>query len=169
MSSALVQISVDGKDDFKRTFSRLDASFDDLTPIWPAVRDEFWQIESEQFASEGSKGGSGAWKQLSQRYKIRKEKRYPGKKILEASGDLRASLTGNAAGTYYEANDKQIAVGTTIPYARYHHRGEGKLPKREVISFSETQKRRMMKTIQAALIAELRKGNYYVPVSERAF
>src|SRR4051812_43534381 len=99
MSGAKVVITVDGKDEFNRVFSRLDANFDDLTPIWPDVRDKFWQIEGEQFDSEGSKGASGAWKQLSKRYAAQKERyaaqkvdRYgSGKKILEATGELRAS------------------------------------------------------------------------------
>lgn len=170
MSGANIQLTVDGKEEFNRVFSRLDANFDDLSPIWPAVRDEFWKIQAEQFDSEGAKGGSGRWKALSKRYEKQKIKRYgAGKRILEATGDLRASLTGNAAGSYYVADKKGVAVGTTIPYGIYHHRGEGKLPKRAVISFSPEQRKRMMKVIQAALIAELRKGRYYVPVMDRAF
>lgn len=165
---AHIQIAVDGEDQFFRSFKRLDANFDDLSPIWPDVRDEFWQIEKEQFDSEGSKGGGGKWQALSARYEIQKIARYgAGKKILEASGDLVASLTGNAPGSYYMANAKEIAVGTTIPYGMYHHRGEGKLPKREVISFSEVQKKRLMKIIQGSLIKQLRRGNYYIPIADR--
>lgn len=168
MSGAKIEIVVDGKAQFDRTFSRLDANFDDLTPIWPDVRDKFWQIEKEQFDSEGGKGSSGRWENLSARYNKQKIARYgAGKKILEASGDLVASLTGNAPGTYYSATKKEIAVGTTIQYGIYHQRGSGNLPKREPISISDTQKREMMKVIQGSLIKELRRGSYYVPVTDR--
>lgn len=168
MSGANIRITVDGKDELNRTFRRLDANFDDLSPIWPAVRDEFWQIEKEQFDSEGGKGNSGSWKALSARYAKQKIARYgAGKKILEATGELMKSLTGNNPGSYYQADKKGIAVGTTLARGIYHQRGAGKLPKREPISFSDTQKRRMMKVIQGALVKELRTGRYYVPVSSR--
>jgi phage gpG-like protein len=168
MSGARIQITVDGKEEFDRTFTRLDANFDDLTPIWPDVRDEFWRIEREQFDSEGSKGRSGKWARLSERYALKKIKRYgAGKKILEATGELAASLTGNAPGSYYSTTKKEIAVGTTLARGIYHQRGSDKLPKREPISFSDEQKRRMMKVIQGSLIKELRRGNFYIPVTDR--
>ncbi len=168
MSDAKIEIIVDGKAEFDRAFSRLDANFDDLTPIWPDVRDKFWDIEKEQFDSEGSKGGGGRWKSLSPRYAKQKIKRYGGGvKILEASGDLLKSLTGDAPGSYYQAGKKEVAIGTSIPYGMHHHRGSGNLPERKVISFSEKQKKELMKVIQVSLIKELRRGNYYVPVTER--
>lgn len=168
MAKAQITITVDGVDQFNRAFSRLDANFDDLTPIWPDVRDYFWEIEKEQFDSEGEKGGSGRWKSLSARYNKQKIKRYgAGKKILEASGTLMKSLTGNNPGTYYSTTKKEIAVGTTIPYGIYHQRGEGNLPKREPISLSNDQKRKLSKVIQGSLIRELRRGVYYVPVTDR--
>jgi len=168
MAGAKIQITVDGEDQFNRTFSRMDAVFDDLTPIWPDVRDFFWVIEGEQFDSEGGKGASGTWKTLSKRYAAQKIRRYgPGKNILEASGALVKSLTGNALGSYYQTTKTEIAVGTTIPYGIYHQRGSGNLPKREPISLSDVQKKSMTKVIQGSLIKELRRGNYYVPVSDR--
>ena len=163
-----IQITVDGKDEFNRAFNRLDASFDDLSPIWPDVRDHFWQIEKDQFASEGGKGGSGRWKQLSERYNKQKIARYgAGKGILEASGRLMKSLTGNNPGSVYTATKTDIAVGTMVPYGIYHQRGSGNLPERKPISFSADQRKSMMKVIQKALIKELRSGRYYVPVTDR--
>lgn len=168
MSKAQIQITVDGEDQFNRVFSRMDANFDDLTPIWGDLRDEFWRIEKEQFDSEGGKGASGRWKSLSSRYNKQKIKRYgSGKKILEASGDLVSSLTGNNPGSYYRTTKKEFAIGTTLPYSVYHQRGSGNLPKREPISISDAQKRSMMKVIQKSLISELRRGNYYIPLADR--
>lgn len=168
MNGAKIEIIVDGKAEFDRTFSRLDANFDDLSPIWPDVRDKFWQIEQEQFDSEGGKGGSGRWKNLNPRYAKQKIARYgAGKKILEATGELMRSLTGNNPGSYYYAGKKEVAIGTTLARGIYHQRGEGRLPKREPISFGDKQKRELMKVIQGALVRELRKGNYYVPVTDR--
>jgi phage gpG-like protein len=167
MSGAHVSIEVDGKPEFDRTFSRLDANFDDLTPIWPAVRAKFYEIEAQQFDSEGGKGGSGRWKALSARYAAQKVARYGDKPILEATGDLRASLTSDGAGSYYWADKQEVAIGTTLPYAMYHQRGSGKLPERKPISFSDEQTRDLMKTIQSELVKQLRSGRYYVPLSDR--
>lgn len=164
---AHVEIEIDGKAEFSRTFSRLDANFDDLTPIWPAVRSKFYEIETQQFDSEGDKGGSGRWQALSARYAAQKVATYGDKPILEATGALRESLTSDGAGSYYWADKHEVAIGTTIPYAMYHQRGVGKLPQRKPISFSDEQKRDLMKTIQGELIKQLRTGRYYVPLSSR--
>jgi phage gpG-like protein len=170
MSGAKVVITVDGRDEFNRVFSRLDANFDDLTPIWPDVRDKFWLIEGEQFDSEGSKGASGPWKQLSKRYAKQKVDRYgAGKKILEATGELRDSLTGNNPGSFYWADPKEMAIGTTLARGIYHQRGNEKMPARPPISMSDDQKRDLMKTVQSSLVTQLRRGKYYVPVYERNF
>ncbi len=166
--SGRIQISVDGKPEFSREFIRLDAVFNDLTPIWPDVRDKFWEIEKEQFASEGSKGRSGKWTALSSRYKAQKIKRYgSGLKILEATGELRDSLTGDAPGSYYRTTKEEIAIGTTLARGIYHQRGSDRLPKREIISFSDPQKTDLMKTIQGSLVRELRKGKFYVEARDR--
>lgn len=166
---ARITISVDGVPQFRRFFERVDASFRDLTPIWPDVRDEFYRIETEQFDSEGGKGATGSWQALSARYAAQKIKRFPGKKIMEASGLLRGSLVGPGSGSVYQTTPKQIVIGTEVPYGVYHQRGGGRLPKREIISMSDMQKIRLSKVIQKGLVRELRKGVGYLPVSERSF
>ena len=167
-AQAAITLTVDGEEQFNRVFSRLDAYFDDLTPIWPDVRDEFWRIEREQFDSEGGKGASGRWKELSTRYKAEKIKRYgAGKKILEATGALRESLTGDNEGSYYMAGKKEVAIGTVIPYGIYHQRGSDKLPQRKPIDLSEEQKRKLTDVIHKSLVRELRTGRYYVPLMDR--
>lgn len=167
---ATIRITADGQDEFNRTFTRLDASFDDLTPIWPDVRDKFWEIEKRHFDSEGSAGKSGKWEKLSPSYNAQKIARYgPGLKILEATGDMMRSLTSDTADTYYRTTKKDIAIGTTLDRAVYHHRGAGRLPKREVISFGDQQQREMMKVIQVSLVREFRKGVGYLLPRDRKF
>lgn len=167
MAVGRISLEVDGVAEFDRTFARYDAVFSDLTGIWPDVRDEFHKIEAEQFASEGSAGGGGRWKDLSDRYKAQKIKRYGSKPILQASGALMESLTGDGPGSYYSATKTEMAVGSVIPYGIYHQRGGGKLPKREPISLSKTQQDRMGYIIGRASVRELKKGNNYVPEFSR--
>lgn len=156
-----VKIEVEGKAEFDRFFLRFDREVSDLRPVWADVRDEFWQIEREQFASEGRAGASGRWKSLTKKYAEYKQKRYGAKPILEATGRLKASLTGRTADTVYNAYEKYMEIGTGVPYARYHYLGKGRLPERKPISLSEPQKRRLAKRIQSGLVRELRLGNSY--------
>lgn len=167
---AQIRITVDGEDQFNRTLIRLDAAFDDLTPIWPDVRDKFWEIEKQQFDSEGAAGRSGGWKPLSPGYNAQKIARYgPGLKILHATGDMMRALTSNTPDTYYRTTKKDIAIGTTLDRAVYHQRGTGKMPKREPIGFSMAQQREMKDAIQVSLVRELRRGVGYRLPGERGF
>lgn len=162
---ARISLIVEGVAEFDRTFSRFDATISDLRPIWPDVRDEFWQIEKEQFDSEGASGRSGKWQKLSARYAAQKIARYgSGLKIMQATGDLRASLTGQTGDTVYRTSKDEIMIGTVLPYARDHHIGAGRLPVRKIIDLSERQRERLMKTIQIGLVKLVRRGvGYTVP------
>lgn len=162
MAENRIRFEVDGMAEFDRVFIRLGARFDDLTPIWPDLRDEFWKTEKEQFRSEGSAGSSGKWKPLSKAYAARKLKQYGAKPILERTGRLMKSLTGETGDTVYQPTKSELAIGTSVPYARHHQRGGGRLPQRKPISLSETQRRRMQLAIQRGMVRELRRGNVYV-------
>ncbi len=166
-STPTIKISIDGDDQFARAFDRYDAAFSDLTNIWPDVKKKFHEIEKEQFDSEGSAGGD-RWQPLSERYAAQKIKQYGSKPILQATGDLYRSLTGDGPYTHYQTNKTQIEIGTTLPYGLYHQRGGGKLPKRPPINFSDRQKNELMKVIQSGLIRELRRGSGYVIPQDRS-
>lgn len=165
---ARIALIVEGEAEFDRTFSRLDAAFSDLRPIWPDVRDKFWGIEKEQFDSEGAAGRNGKWQKLSQRYEAQKIARFgPGLKILQATGDLRASLTGQTSDTVYRSSKDEIQIGTSLPYARHHHTGAGRLPVRKPIDLSDRQRDELMKTVQASLVKLLRRGVGYIAPAGR--
>lgn len=164
---AVIKIEAAGEAEFFRRFDRLDAQFTDLTPIWPDVRDEFRAIEKEQFASEGGQGRDGRWQELSDAYKSRKVKQYGEKPILQASGKLMKSLTGDTADSVYRPAKQSIEIGTRVKYGLFHQTGSGNLPRRAPINFSERQRERLMKRIQGALVRELRRGVGYVDPSNR--
>lgn len=165
-STPVIRISIDGEDQFARAFDRYDAQFDDLSNIWPDVRDEFWSIEKQQFRSEGVAGGD-KWKPLSPAYAKAKLRRYGAKPILQATGDLYASLTGETGDTFYQTTKTSIEIGTTLPYARYHQHGTDKMPARPPIRFSKQQQENLSKVIQKALIRELRRGSGYLIPQDR--
>lgn len=155
-----------GEEIFNRAFNRID-SLSDLRPLWPEVIREFYLIETEQFESEGAVGASGRWAALSNVYAKYKQIAHPDKPILRADDDLFESLTNpEAAGAILRPEVDSLTIGTSVPYAQVHQRGTRKMPARPPISFSETQKRRLQKSIQLGLVRFIREAGFNV--SERA-
>ena len=150
-----IKFEIDGLTEFNRTFIRTDAVFSNLLPVWGAVRDAFWVIEKAQFASEGRAGRYGKWKSLTKRYAAEKIKKYGAKPILERTGRLVKSMTGQTSDTVYEKNSTTMAVGTSLYYARYAHKT------RPIIAFSGVQKTYLQKEIQKSLVKQLRRGGAY--------
>lgn len=160
--------TVDGVERLNRAFNRTEGFVADMRNFAPAIAQEFYRAEREQFQTEGSAGASGKWSPLSTPYARFKAERFPGETILRATGALEASLTDpDAFDAIFRADEREIVLGTKVPYARAHQRGAGRLPSRPPISLSETQKRRMQKAVQRQLIAEMRKLGFEVE-EERA-
>lgn len=145
-----------GTTQFRRAFNRVGDHISDLRDVWARVQPAFYKIEEEQFKSEGVKGG-GRWKALSPAYAKRKRRLYPGKPILQASGKLYAAMTSESPDSILIKTKDEFAVGTSLPYALAHQKGSGKLPKRPVVSFSNSQKKELQKEMQKGLLAVLQR------------
>lgn len=153
--------SIDGVETFDRAFNRID-SLSDFRSLWPPVIEEFYRIETEQFESEGAAGGQ-RWAPLSDPYAARKAQVFPGQPILQAEGDLRASLTDpEAADAIFLPREDELILGTRNPTAIFHQRGTSRMPRRPPINFSEAQKRRIQKALQAGLVQFIRDAGFNV-------
>lgn len=163
---ARIRFEVDGKAEFDRTFSRLDENFSDLTDIWDDVRDAFWEIEKDQFYTQGKAGASGAWKELSPAYEAQKINKYGTlallSGILRATGALYESLTRQTEHTVYEKSKDEMVIGSNLERGKFHQRGGGRLPQRKVIDFSDKQKKELQKTIQRSLARKIRRQGTYI-------
>jgi phage gpG-like protein len=148
------RLEIGGKVEFDRTFIRIKENIADLSPEWEAAFEAFQTIEAQQFDTEGKAGATGKWKELSPDYASWKELYYPGAKILERTGRLVESLTATTSDTVKNIGKLSAEFGTRVEYARNHQDGIG-VPKREVISFSEKQKRFLQKEIQKSLVQRL--------------
>jgi len=148
---------VEGVKQFDRAFDRLGFHCSDLRPVWPHVEREMENIMSEQFKSEGAKGRSGKWKELSPAYAKAKLKRYGQQPILRATGALEQSLTGKSGDSVRLATKEEFGFGTSLFYAAYHQRGGTNLPQREIFSFSDAQRTRLMKEMQKGLVEIIRR------------
>lgn len=160
---------VEGVEVLNRAFNRVEQIISDFRPIWPFVSDEIYTINAEQFDSEGAKGASGKWAALSPAYKKWKEIHYPGQPILQAEGDMVASLTDpEASDAVYLPRIDELVIGTRDEKARAHHLGLGNLPARPIFSFSEPQKRRIQKAIQKGLVQFTRQAGFEVREEQAA-
>lgn len=160
--------SVDGIEVLNRGFNRIEEFISDFRSIWPAVAQEVYAIETEQFDSEGSAGASGKWAALSPAYKNWKEVHYPGQPILRLTNALVESLTDpEAADAIFRPTADELIIGTKVPYARAHQLGAGFMPARPPISMNEQQKRRIQKAIQRGLVEFTRRAGFEVQ-EERA-
>lgn len=156
------RFELDGVPEFDRGFSRIEKEIDDHRFLWPAVSQEIYQIEVEQFETEGSAGG-GRWAALSVAYKKFKEVAFPNQPILRATTSLFESVTDpNASGAIFRSEQSMLTIGTSHEAAIHHQRGTGKMPARKVYSFSEQQKRRIQKAIQVGLVQLIRRQGFTV-------
>ena len=161
--------NVQGVEVLNRAFNRVEQHISDFRSIWPDAATEIYTIEAEQFESEGSAGASGKWAALSLAYKRFKEIQFPGQPILQAEGHMVASLTDpEALDAIYRPEQTVLTIGSRDPKARAHHLGLGHLPARPIFSFSERQKRRIQKAIQANLVEFTRQAGFHVEEREAA-
>lgn len=142
-----VTVTVEGADKLAAAFKTVEKGLDFRTlGTWDAVTSEFRKIEKEQFAGEGI-GPSGKWKALSAAYAKRKIKKWGSTPILQASGRLVKSLTGNSSDSVVEKTADELTIGTTVPYAGYHQRGTKTMPSRPPVDLSEQHTDRLGKVI----------------------
>lgn len=85
-------VEIEGLAENERALSILLAGLTDLRPFWPLVVPTFIRWMREQFDTEGEWGGEH-WAPLSPDYLARKMVLYPGKPILQATGDLRQAAS----------------------------------------------------------------------------
>lgn len=97
----------------------------DLRWLWSTVTELFVEKEKLWFAGKGQ----GRWAPLSPTYATWKAIHYPGRPLMVRSGDLRSQLTSSRKAVLAET-DRQLFVGTAIPYAVFHQEGTSKMPAR---------------------------------------
>jgi len=115
----------------------------------------FREHERALFSSEGASGGA-IWAPLSPKYAARKRRRWPGRRILTATGRLRRSLVQSDPEHVREwhlvGENALLVVGTRDPVAAFHHEGTPRMPKRDPIQMVERQEAAMRASAAKALI-----------------
>ncbi len=143
-------IKIDGVDQTLAAFGKVERGVLDLRQLgtWDWVQSEFYKVVKSIFDNEG---GQSAWKPLSSPYKERKAKQYGEMPILVATGYMRTSLTSAGSGSVVDKQPLEMTLGSSDPKSRYHNRGGGRLPKREIFDFSPEQIKQITAPIQKKL------------------
>jgi phage gpG-like protein len=155
-----LSVEVEGKAELSAELMAVDEIISDFSPVWKGVQQEFFEIEREQFESEGAKGTTGAWKELSAAYSEIKVRKYGNLPILQASRRLFKSLTSQTSDSIAETSKTEAVFGTKLEYASRHQTGGGNLPKREPISLSARQLERLANKLTGSLIDRLRRTKF---------
>jgi phage gpG-like protein len=145
-------MEIAGQVQMDRGIARFADGVADYRPIWPVIEDDFYGQVKEQFRTEGAEGGD-KWKELTPEVAKWKEVHYPGKPILERTGDLLSSLTNpNDPHAVRIEGRKTLTLGSAIPYSIFHQTGTSKMPARPEIQLTEAFKRSAMHHIQTYLV-----------------
>lgn len=154
---------IDGIPTLDRAFNRIEKQIEDLRFIWPAVSQEIYKIEGEQFASEGSVGASGKWVALSKAYAKFKVAKFPNQPILKATTSLFDSVTDpDAPDAIFRPEATALTIGTKREGAVFHQRETSRMPARKIYSFNDSQKRRIQKAVQVGLVQFIRRQGFEV-------
>lgn len=103
----------------------------DLRPAWAQVEVHARQSIVERFATQGR----GSWAPLSKSYAAWKAEHFPGRPILQRSGDLLADLTGGAS---KQVDELSATYFVSVPYYRFHRDGTTRMPARVPVDFQQS-------------------------------
>jgi phage gpG-like protein len=144
-----IRVDVFGDVQLDRKLLRLERRGQDLSPVFDVLADDFFELESRQFSSEGG-FASGGWDPLADSTVRRRGSAHP---ILDESSELRDSLTQDGAkGSIRRITSDELFVGTDVDHAQYHQTGTPRMPRRRPVEFRETDRRRWVKAIQRYLV-----------------
>lgn len=125
----------------------------DLRGFWPLVVPLFIQWMKRQFDTEGAYA-SGGWAQLTPEYAAWKALHYPGKGILQATGQLRQAASKPRR--VVTPRSLTLIIDDSGPHhgpiLRYHQTGTGKMPARPLIFGDENMPAEAREELRQAAI-----------------
>lgn len=131
-------ITIDGETQVSRAFQLAAERAENLSEPFAFIGGLILKSVTEQFDTHGAHGLGSRWKPLSPAYKTWKDKHFPGKPILEATGQMRRSMTSPQA---VHVQARRLVYEPDDPKAIYHQRGNQHLPQRKIIALSTGDRR----------------------------
>lgn len=148
--AARLTLTFYGDTQVDRTLERMAGDVEDARPAWEVLAERFRNNELRQFRTEGQHA-SGGWAPLSADYAAWKARHYPGKPILERTGDLKRSLTERPFGVEV-LEPGFMLVGSAVPYGEYHQQGTPRMPRRRPVELPEDERREWVRVLQRFIV-----------------
>lgn len=148
-----IEFTLEGVGTIKRRINKISKSINDFTPAWKKIGEDFRDTEEKVFKGQGSYGSRSKWVPLTPKYQAWKSSRFPGRPILQMSGDLKNSLTTKGKNSIEIIRPKSITLGSSDPKYVYHQRGTKRgLPARPPITFTRYQGDKWVKIIKETIL-----------------
>lgn len=155
MSVVEIRIRLEGEDIVVRRFEAIAERLGDLRPAWPAVRQVFFQLMAQSFASEGASTDFGMWPELAESTKAERARLGfpPAHPILQRTRRLARSLTAVGPEALYADGPTFMIAGSTVEYFPYHQSRlpRRRLPRRPPASFTADQRHALLRPIRVYL------------------
>jgi phage gpG-like protein len=140
----IVELAFEGDVQLKRKLMRIGDRAVNARPAFEAIGQLLFDLEREQFSSEGGRA-SGGWAALADSTVRSRGSSGP---ILKSSGALEASLTGRGGDNTFRASDEFLLFGSSVDYAGFHQTGTSRMPQRRPLELTESDRRGVVKILQ---------------------
>ena len=135
-----IQFAIEGELQLSRKLRGIAANARDWGPAFKQSADDLVQVFSGPvFETEGQEIDE-KWSPLSKAYALRKTKKFPGTKILEATGNMRASFMS-------KYDSMSATIWNATEYFKYHQSKEPreKLPRRVMMKLTDSLREMVVK------------------------
>lgn len=151
MSNLLkINIQVTGDKALMEALRRTSGNMTDFRDELSTVGDFLVDFYKEKlFATDGALLGE-RWAPLSSGYLISKTKKFGRKGVLDRTGTMRRNYD-------HKAEPMTLTVANVTDYAKYHHFGTSRLPKRTLIGFSGDMQGQIINVFTKAVLVRLNK------------
>lgn len=145
--SVAVSIEVDGTTGVIAELQRFQDRAEDMSPALRQVAD----VMRDQFGTRFDREGPG-WAALAPATIAAKRRAGLSERILEATGAGRDSLTGSGGDNVEHVTADSLIFGSSVPYMKLHDTGTSRMPQRQIVDFSATDRREYVRILQRFLV-----------------
>lgn len=110
-----LEVKIAGITELDRVFRKFQDNIIHWNPIFEDMAEAFYKQEESVFNYEGKYNDLNMWEPLTEKYNAWKQRKFPGRKVLELTGKLKESLTRKGAeGNIHEITADGMRIGTNL-------------------------------------------------------
>lgn len=141
-----IAVQIRGSQEVRKALTKLGAGLMDLSPEMDDIGHSLEEYYAGQGFSSQGQVFSMRWQRLSPRYAIWKAKHFPGRPMLERTGEMRS-------GFYHLANGTSVVVKNKAAHFKYHQSwaARKKMPHRLLMAINSANSRMIKEKIEAGV------------------